>query len=95
MSWSFLKAGTVKDVLKASVQQESAPQAVRDEICKRIDQEFLNAGWGNRMEIGRAILVESYGHFDTSADRPYNGFDDMRIRVRTIPLINTPLDDGK
>lgn len=85
MSWSFRKVGTIKEALKASVQAESAcPQPIRDEICRRIDYSH------NDPAKGQAIYVASHGHLE-SGDRPYNGVDEIKIRVMLVPLIDTPL----
>ena len=103
MSWHFKKAGTLRDALKAAVQAESgAPQSIRDEVCKRIDECYCTPGAksgasvpGNVVPAGSVILVESYGHFDeddgTTEARPFRNLDTMQIRVNQIPLIDTPL----
>jgi len=100
MSWSFRKVGTIREALKASVQAESAPQAVKDEICARIDgihifssakQSAPQASQSNELPKGQAIYVASHGHLDADTWHPYRGFDEMTIRVINIPLIDTPL----
>lgn len=84
MSWNFRKVGQNKDLLKAAVQAEFAPQAIKDEVCARIDAipTFET----------HAILVESSGHLDAPPDmtRPWKGSYDIKIHVDNVPFINTP-----
>lgn len=91
MSWNFRKAGTLRDALKASVQSESAPQNIKDEVCARVDSEFNVAACDNELPSTKIVVAESYGHFDEQGNRLYRGMDTMLIRVYTIPVINTPL----
>lgn len=85
MSWNIRKVGTIVAALKASVQAETTcPQPIRDEICRRIDYSH------NAPSKGQAIYVASHGHLETG-DRPYNGVDEITIRVMLVPLIDTPL----
>jgi hypothetical protein len=83
VSWNFRKAGTIKDALKASVQAEHAPQAIKDEVCARIDD----------LTIGdhQAIYAASHGYMMATDARPWKGVDEIKITVTLIPLIDTPL----
>ena len=87
MSWNFRKAGKDKVALKAAVQAETAcPQAIRDELCARVD--------GMNMDYypGSALLVHSFGHLEAQdAPRPWNGCGDLKLSVEVVPYIDTPL----
>lgn len=86
MSWGFKKVGKLQEELKAAVQSESqCPQAIRDELCLRIDQSFIH------LQPGQAVMAESYGHMGDTV-RPYNGTDTLLVRVHTVPLIDTPME---
>ena len=90
MSWNFKKVGTPRraSALKASVQSEVAPKAVKDEICQRIDDIAASPN-----HVSSAILVESHGHLGAD-DRPFEGVDTVVIRVQTLPFINGPAESG-
>jgi hypothetical protein len=88
MSWNFRKAGKDKMALKAAVQAESAPQAVKDEICARIEGCDLEKHYP-----GCAIVVETFGHLG-SEPRPYNGLDMMVIKVQPVSYIDTRVGSG-
>jgi hypothetical protein len=86
MSWNFRKAGKDVAALKAAVQVESAPQALKDEVCARID--YQRAHYPN----AAAILVHSYGHLETTSD----GSLTLRgasifIDVQPVSWIDTPV----
>lgn len=85
MSWSFRKAGAVKETLKLAVMAEHAPESIKDEICRRIDS-IGDSG------PGQVMYVASHGHLDLSIpDRPWYCVGDIKINVEVIPLIDTPV----
>jgi hypothetical protein len=84
MSWNFKKFGTNIEALKASVQAEFAPPSIKDEVCARIDAY-------SPLAENQAVAVESYGHLESDAARPWKSVDQIVIRVGRVPTINTPL----
>jgi hypothetical protein len=93
MSWNLKKVGNLRDSLKAAVNAEAAPQSIKEEICSRIDGHFnreTKSTTENKLPAGVAVLVESYGHV-AEGERPWCNTDEIRIHVRTVPLIDTPL----
>lgn len=107
MSWNIHKIGTRRDALKAAVQAVSiCPQSVRDELCRRIDSyKILSTDvpdpLRNELPPGHAMLVESHGHLNDTPETFWQGMEDkfgqklgveeITLRVRVIPLIDTPL----
>lgn len=103
MSWNFHSAGTRRDALKTAVQAESrCPQAIRDELCRRIDScKILSTNvpdvLRNELPSGHAMLVESHGHLNDTPEMFWQGPEDKRgerpgveevtLRVRVIPLL--------
>lgn len=90
MSWSFKKVGTNREAVKAAVQVDtSTPQAVKDEVCARVDAEFRGKWFsadGETANAGSAVLAESYGHLEADPARPWKGMDTILIRVQTVAL---------
>lgn len=98
MSWNFQKVGTLRDALKAAVQAESGcPQMVRDELCRRIDGAHVYAPpesvdpSSNELPKGQALYVDSHGHLNDDPAELWRGVDEVMLRVRVVPLIDTPL----
>lgn len=85
MSWNFRMCGLSRDVLKKSVAAQSAPDAIKAEVCARIDAVPIFD------EGKQAIFIESSGHLDPKQDRPWYSVDEIKIRVWAIPFNNTPL----
>ena len=84
MSWNFRKVGIDKELLKAAVRAEHAPDSIKDEVCTRID------GCSVHTDGTQVIYVATHGHLDTVVDRPFYGVSDIKISVFPIPFINTP-----
>lgn len=96
-------AGTRRDALKAAVQAESrCPQAVRDELCRRIDNyKILSTDvpdtLRNELPVGHAMLVESHGHLNETPETFWQGVEgklgqrpgveEITLRLRVIPLV--------